>query len=751
MGQLGLDGRWLRVNDRLCSILGESREELLAGAHQDVTSPDDLRDELGPLRRLVAGEINTFAFRKRYDHKGGVSVWANLTLSLLRDDQARPESCIAIVEDVTEQMRAEDGLRESERRRLVAMEIGQVFTFEWDLRTDAIKVSPNAPALLGRDAWFSGSHEFFEAIHPDDRDRFRVTLRSIAPGDEEYRTEYRLRMPDGSWTWLEDYARGEFSEEGLVGVHGLTRNISTRKQSEEHIARLNAELKMSLRAFQVVLDTAPVGIHVARDPQCKVITSNRAFDEILGTHRGENVSKSRDDPDSLPFRLFQEGREAGPDELPMQKALARGVPIDDELYDVERADGKRLKLIVRANPIRDASGAVVGGVAVGVDVTALKNAEQALKEADQRKDEFLAMLGHELRNPLAGIRNALQLIRAPGATDQDLAWAYDVTERQMQNLVRLIDDLLDVSRITTGKVRLRRERVDAAAVVARAVASARPFIESRRHELSVTVADVPMPMEGDPTRLEQIIANLLNNAAKYTDEGGHIRLTAEVEGDEAVIRVRDDGVGIAPETLPTLFELFAQADSSIDRARGGLGIGLTLARTLTAMHGGRVSGSSEGAGRGSEFTVRLPLLRARDGTGDGDGGAARDSARAPGRSGPRRVLIVDDNLDTLQGMATLLKLSGHEVVTALDGVSAVATALEQRPEFILLDIGLPGMSGYEVAETLRREGMTDAVLIAVSGYARENDRLRSRQAGFDHHLGKPVELEVVLALLARTR
>jgi len=380
------------------------------------------------------------------------------------------------------------------------------------------------------------------------------------------------------------------------------------------------------------------------------------------------------------------------------------------------------------------------------DITDLKRAEEALREADRRKDEFLAMLAHELRNPLSVLSNSIHLFRVPGATDRDLIWASDAAERQLHNLVRMVDDLLDVSRISRGKIQLKKARLDASTVVTRAVESVHPFLDARGHELTVSVDSGPMPLEGDPTRLEQVLTNLLNNAGKYTDRGGRVWISAGAEGGEVVILVRDTGVGIAPEMLPRVFDLFAQVDASIDRAQGGLGIGLTLVRALVEMHGGQVSATSAGPGQGSEFTVRLPLCP--DTAEAGAGATNTWTVVASSRERSHNILLVDDNADTLQSMAILLELRGHNVVTAHDGPTAVEAAREHLPEVVLLDIGLPSMSGYEVAETVRRAGMNDTLLIAISGYSQEKDREKSRKAGFDYHLSKPVDLDTLLAILA---
>jgi CheY-like chemotaxis protein/nitrogen-specific signal transduction histidine kinase len=382
------------------------------------------------------------------------------------------------------------------------------------------------------------------------------------------------------------------------------------------------------------------------------------------------------------------------------------------------------------------------------DITERKQLEQELRrrvselaETDRRKDEFLAMLAHELRNPLAAISAAVQLTTGP-ADHEQVEWGMEVINRHIKHLARLIDDLLDVSRITRGKIQLRKEVVDIAPLLQSAAEAMRKSIEERRQELTVSVEPGTLWLEADPTRLEQVFMNLLSNAAKYTGNGGHIRVSAERESTDIVIRFRDTGIGIEPEKLPRMFELFAQGDRSLARSEGGLGIGLTLARSLAEMHGGSVSGHSEGPDRGSEFTVRLPA-------------AERPVARA-GRAEPAgarqagsRVLVVDDNVDLARGLARLLKLLGHEVQIAHDGPAAIETARAFRPEVVLLDIGLPRMDGYQVARRLRAEECgKNARIIAISGYGLEEDRKRSHEAGFDNHLVKPIDFNSLMSLFA---
>lgn len=391
---------------------------------------------------------------------------------------------------------------------------------------------------------------------------------------------------------------------------------------------------------------------------------------------------------------------------------------------------------------------IAAQAAVGMDNARLfeeaRRTASALREADRRKDEFLAMLAHELRNPLAPITTALELVLTRAGDRDDLARPLSVLRRQTHHLTKLVDDLLEVSRITSGKIRLEREALDAAVAVNRAIEISRPLIDAKKHDLSVSLPRESVLIDADPTRFAQVLGNLLNNAAKYTDEGGQIRIALSREGKEATFRVRDTGIGISKELLPRLFELFTQADTSLDRSQGGLGIGLTLVRSLVELHGGSVQAKSEGPGLGSEFVVRLPLAATQSVIG------AEDLDQRP-KMEPRRIVLVDDNVDAAETLAEFLADAGHEVRVAFDGPSSLEVVRAHKPDLVLLDIGLPRLDGYAVARELRREHGDTIILVALTGYGQEDDRRRSAEAGFDHHFVKPLHLDALAKLLSQSR
>jgi PAS domain S-box-containing protein len=424
--------------------------------------------------------------------------------------------------------------------------------------------------------------------------------------------------------------------------------------------------------------------------------------------------------------------------------LRRGERIE-HFETLRRAkNGRLIDISLSISPIRNENGQLVGASKVARDITEQKRTQRELLEADIRKNEFLALLAHELRNPLGPIRHAVKILRARQPSAEELQWATSIIDRQTEHMTRLVDDLLDVSRITRGTIELRHDRVDVAAILRAAVEASGAAIERSRHELRASPPPEPMYVDGDATRLTQIVTNLLDNAAKYTDPGGEIWLSAERDGNEAVIRVKDSGIGISADMLPKIFDMFTQAGMSLDRAQGGLGVGLSLVERLVKLHGGTVTAYSAGPGKGSQFTVRLPTVAAHDTVPELRAEHARIE---PGNR--CRVLVVDDNIDSADSLAMLLRMLGHEVQIANEAAEALRLLDEFRPQVAILDIGLPKVSGYELGRQIReRPWASDVVLVALTGWGQEQHRRRSAESGFDHHLTKPVEFDVLQQILA---
>ena len=514
------------------------------------------------------------------------------------------------------------------------------------------------------------------------------------------------------------------------------RRALTEARERTDRRRMETALRESERMHRLTLDSIQGHAILTMDTEGAITSVNAGATGVLGYRDDELLGQ----PGSVLFST--EDQAAGVPHRELKTAKRRGIA-EDERWHV-RKDGSVFWGNGLVTPLLDESESLRGFTKVVRDMTEWKQAEEALREADRRKDEFLAMLAHELRNPLSSIQNAAHLVRHASLPPERSAWAKDVILNQVKHLARLVDDLLDVARITRGKIRLREEQVDLVAVLLRASDVARPLIDERHHEFLVDLDSKPLVVKGDSTRLEQIFTNLLTNAAKYTDPGGRIELQAHSEAETQVIRITDNGVGISDEMLPRVFDLFAQVDNSLDRSQGGLGIGLTISQRLVQLHGGTIAVASEGSGKGSVFTIHLPKL----GCGSTEVLLARHDSPTANPMAGAKILVVDDNQATATALADLLQLSGFEVRAAHDGFAAIDAVRKQSPEIVLLDIGLPGMDGYQVVQKLRtEEGLQHARIIAITGYGEDQARKRSREAGFDHHLVKPVDYDTLLGLI----
>jgi signal transduction histidine kinase len=499
------------------------------------------------------------------------------------------------------------------------------------------------------------------------------------------------------------------------------------------------ELRARLRALADLVARAPVPIAVAHDASCQHISANDALARLLGLPSQANISLTPPVGEEPLYRIQREGCDIPPDELPMQYAVSHRTHVTNDI-EIVRPDGRVVYVQNDVEPLYDRRGTVCGCVSVCVDLTARKAVEDVLRDADRRKDEFLATLSHELRNPLAPIRNALELIRRAGhdATMTDHALA--IMERQVHQLVRLTDDLLDVSRITRNKIELRHDWIDLRSVVRSAIETVEPLSTAAGHLLTVELPQFPLWLYADFTRLAQAFGNLLNNAVKYTDRGGRIFVSAAIEADQAMVTVTDTGIGIDPDLLPSIFDMFVQIDHGSSRARSGLGIGLALTKRLVELHDGQIVATSGGAGAGATFIVRLPLA-----TVTKKEVPSVDVAQPVGQC---RVLVAEDIPDAAEMMRLMIGCMGHDVRVAADGVQAVAIAREFEPQVALLDIGMPRMDGYETARQIRAALGRRVLLVALTGWGQEEDQRRAYSAGFDHHVTKPAEPAVLESIIA---
>jgi PAS domain S-box-containing protein len=639
---------------------------------------------------------------------------------------------------------AERALRASDERLRAILTHAAVGIAVADLSGHFHEANQKFCDALGYSADELRARTFLEITHAEDREATRTEARRLVEGAiRSYTIRKRYVRSDGTDVWgntTVTLLKGESAD--AVQFLGIVEDITDRKQAEELRGRLAAVVECSDDAI------------VTKTLDGTITTWNPGAERIFGYTAQEIVGK----PITVlipPDRVDEE--------LSILARLKRGERIDHYETIRRTRDGTLLNVSLSVSPLRDASGRIIGASKIARDITRQKRAEEALRDlyaagqreiasrqraeaalrdTDRRKDEFLATLAHELRNPLAPIRQAALISKSAAATDAQKRWSHDVISRQVQHMSLLLDDLLDISRITRGTLELRTEMTELAAVVDAAVETARPAIDAKRHEFTLELPSEPVLFAGDPLRLAQVLSNLLTNAAKYTDPQGRIRLHATSDAGQVTITISDTGVGIPHDALTRVFAMFSQVKSSQDRAEGGLGIGLALAKGLVELHGGSIEARSPGIGRGSDFVVRLPRRSLHPSR------MAQSAAVPTEKPVSRRVLIADDNRDAAESLAMLLRLEGHDVTVVHDGREALATIKDLLPEVALLDIGMPELDGYEVARQVRQESLGRAVtLIAVTGWGQQSDKALALAAGFNHHFTKPVEPERLSQLL----
>jgi PAS domain S-box-containing protein len=709
------------VNEKWCELAGMSPEAAKGQGWVNALHPED-RERIAAEWCTAAHAGRSFASEYRFRTPEGKVSWLQGSATALRGDDGQTTGFIGTITDITQPKRAEEALRESEQRFTLFTQHLPGLAWIKDLQGRYVYANEAAIRVFRctQDGLYGKTDD--EILPPEAAAQFRENdRRALASGAGVQNIE-TLEHEDGIAHHSVVTKFPIFGADGSpILVGGMAIDITDRLQAEKVLAE-------SEQRFRQLAENINEVFWMADPHTTEILYVSPAYEQVWG-RSCESLYK---EPRSFLDAIHGDDRERV--RVAALEQHGRGEPTDEE-YRVVRPDGSVRWVRDRAFPVRDAGGVVYRMVGIAEDITEKKRAEEALKEADRRKNEFLATLAHELRNPLAPIRTGIELLRRAEGNPAVMEQARSMMERQVGQMVRLIDDLLDISRITRGRLQLRRERVELAEVARNAVETSRPLIEAASHELTMTLPPNAIHLDADPTRLAQVFSNLLNNAAKYTDKGGHIWLTAERQGHEIVVSVRDTGIGIPAEHLPDIFDTFSQTSPALERSHGGLGIGLSLVRGLVELHGGSVEVHSDGAGMGSEFTVRLPMVDVSVQTPK----PPSDEGHQPHYPSKCRILVVDDNRDAADSLAMVLRVMGHDTNAAHDGLEAVQAAAVFQPDVILLDIGLPKMNGYEVARYIRQQPWGQhMVLIALTGWGQEEDKRRALDAGCDHHLTKPV-------------
>ncbi len=738
------DTRYLWGNESYRRWFGYPPEQIRGRHVSEVLGPTAWAMIRTYAERALAGEEVTFHHRLAY--KSGPARDIRATYAPHFDASGRVRGFAVLSNDITEIRGAEAALRRSEHMLEHSQSTAHVGSWE------VIFGSPGSPGSL---RWSDETYRifgyqpgalevtqalFFDTIvHPEDRDAVRASSRAGVERGEPFEKEYRIVRPDGTVRVIHAWSRFERDPgAGSPRMLGTCQDITERKQVEHEVREAQGALRVSEERYRSLVGAITSVVWTA-DAEGRFVEPQPAWEAYTGQRWPEHRERG--------WTLALHGDDRARIEGQWTRAAHSGASHRAACRVWHGPSAAYRFCESSAVAIRNADGSIREWIGTLVDEHERVHALEELRAADRRKDEFLAMLSHELRNPLAPILNAVEVLDRVGPGDEGLTATYRaVIKRQVQHMKRLLDDLLDVSRVSQGKIQLRKEPLELGALLLQAVEVSRPMIVEKRQELSMTLAPQPLPLDADPTRLVQVFANLVNNASKYTDSGGHIALAVAADAGEAVVRVRDDGMGMSSELLARAFDLFVQETRSLDRAQGGLGIGLTMVRTLVKLHGGSVRAFSDGPGRGSEFVVRLPLAARSEAP------ATRETpSTIPDAGRPLRVLLVDDNVDAANAMGYLLELLGHQVTLAYDGPGALAAAEASPPELVLLDIGLPGMDGYAVAARLRAAGHDHATLVALTGYGQDEHLRRSSEAGFDHHLVKPLDFAVLGEITAKVQ
>ncbi|QGZ59360.1 PAS domain S-box protein [Paraburkholderia acidiphila] len=722
-----LDGTMADANGAFEQMSGYSREDLRAATHWDRLVPLEF---LGITSRAVADLATTGRtqpYERQLIRKDGTRWWGLFAPTRL-SGTGMASKCAEFALDITERKRVETECVDSEERFRALVEGFAQAVWEADAHGQAALVSPGWSDYTGQpgEEWLGEG--WANAVHPDDRAYALRQWKDAIAAQRVVNAEFRLHVATGGWRWTNVRAAPIWNPDGTVRKWvGMNIDVDDRRVAQE-------ALRESEARFRALADASPALIWQF-DTQGNTVYFNQRCLAAIGLTSAQLLETgwhSIIHPRDLPG-FVSRVQAAQHDHCAFQSRLR-----------VKLKDAGWHWFETCCAPWLSASGEFRGHVCVSINVTEAVNAEDALKEADRRKDEFLATLAHELRNPLAPIANALHIIRR-GVFPADSAPILDMLDRQVHHMVRLIDDLMEVSRITRGKIGLVKAPVALADIIDNAVETSRPAIDQAQHELSIALPDTPLVLNADRVRLTQVFANMLNNAARYTDTGGQIRLVATREGDCAVVELSDTGIGMSADQIDQAFEMFAQAGRPAERSQGGLGIGLTMVRHLVNMHGGTVEAASAGPGKGSTFTVRLPLSQHTLADAHEPPTA---TARAAKPLAGKRILVVDDNRDAADSLAMVLSGEGAQVRVVYDGAAALGALEQSVPHAMVLDIGMPGMDGYEIARQIRQSPRYASLqVIALTGWGQHADRLRSRMSGIDSHLTKPVDFHTLIELL----
>jgi PAS domain S-box-containing protein len=643
----------------------------------------------------------------------------------LHNERGEIRGSVGCFVDVTARVEAENALRESEQRLRLAVTASGIGYWSWNLESGVLDLDERTAEIFGVSI-DDPVTVLFDRIIDEDRERVQREVQATTAGQGRFRSEFRVAGDGAAPRWVSSL--GDIfwdTEKQTMKFSGVSFDISERKRIEDEHQRFVSLVENSTE-FIGMCDLEGMPFYF-----------NEAGLRMVGLDSLEQALR-------IPVEefIFPEDRDFLRNEFhPKVVREGRG---EVELRFRHFKTGEARWMIHTVFPVRDRDGNTVGLATVNRDITERKYAEQLLKDADRRKDEFLATLGHELRNPLAPISNALQILPSVENQPQHVRRLGELMGRQVEQLKHLIDDLLDVSRISRGKIALRREKLDLRDAISSAVEVARPLIDARGHELCIELPSVSLPIDGDSGRLMQVFGNLLHNAAKYTDPNGRIELSLRAEDGRGVVSIRDTGSGIPPEMLGSIFEAFTQVSGTLDRSQGGLGIGLTLVKTLVELHGGIVEARSEGVGKGSEFIVRLPLLEAHTGVILGELPGRQEARLALHR---HRVLVVDDLKPSADTLAMLLESLGQDICVAYSAASALEQVERFQPDLVVSDIAMPGMDGYQLAQEVRHACGEKPLLVALTGYGQEHDRMRAHEAGFNRHLVKPASVDALRDLL----